>query len=72
MKAVTLKAHFDGEKICLDEPFRLDPGAKVFVTVVSGTSEGESEEWYELGRRSLARAYGQDEPDYSDLLQREQ
>jgi hypothetical protein len=69
MKAVTLKAHFDGQKICLDEPFELHPNAKLFLLVVEDPTGEEEDEWYALGRQSLARAYGDDEPDYSDLLE---
>ena len=69
MRTVVLKAHYDGEKICLDEPFHLSPDAKIFVTVIAGPADSESpEEWYALAQQSLARAYGEDEPDYSDLV----
>ena len=33
MNALTIKAHFDGERICLDEPCDLKPEAKLLVTV---------------------------------------
>ena len=69
MKAVTLKAHFDGQKICLDEPFELRPDAKLLVVVNEDPSEEERDEWYALSHQSLARAYGDDEPDYSDVVE---
>jgi hypothetical protein len=71
MSAITLKAHFDGKQICLDEPYPLEPDTKLMVTVVSESDEAfeeEREAWFELGRHSLARAYGTDEPDYSDCI----
>ena len=69
--AIALKAHYDGEKICLDEPFRLRPETKLVVMVLPSEKEiAELNDLYELGRQSLARAYGEDEPDYSDLLGR--
>jgi len=34
MPIVTLPAHFDGERICLDEPFDLEPDAKLIVTIL--------------------------------------
>jgi len=71
MKTVTLKAHFDGEKICLDEPYQLEQEAKLMVIVLPKAEETLEEEraaWFELSKRSLARAYGKDEPDYSDCL----
>lgn len=69
MNAVTLKAHYDGKNLCPDEPLDLRPGAEVLVTVVLATAaEQEREELYALARQSLARAYGDNEPDYSDSL----
>lgn len=35
MKPITLRAHFDGERIQLDEPFDLQAGAPVMVLVQS-------------------------------------
>ena len=35
MQLVTLPAHFDGKKICLDEPFALIPNTKLIVTILS-------------------------------------
>lgn len=37
MPAVTLKAHYDGERILLDEPFDLPPNTPLMVTVLSDT-----------------------------------
>ncbi|GAK51981.1 hypothetical protein U14_03227 [Candidatus Moduliflexus flocculans] len=34
MSLLTLPAHFDGEKICLDEPYRLTPSAKLMVVIL--------------------------------------
>ena len=42
MSLLTLPAHFDGEKICLDEPYRLRPSAKLMVVILS---EQEREPW---------------------------
>jgi hypothetical protein len=71
MIAVTLKAHYDGRHICLDEPCELQPGSKLMVTVVPEPDEAleeEREAWFALARQSLARGYGDDEPDYSDYI----
>lgn len=62
--ATALKAHFDGEKITLDEPFDLPVGAPLIVTVLSAEDE-EREAWRLLSLYSLARAYGPDEPEYT-------
>ncbi|CAN5632275.1 hypothetical protein BH20VER1_BH20VER1_31070 [soil metagenome] len=69
MGKVSLRAHFDGEHIVLDEPFTLAPNSSLLVTVLT---DGERLEWSELSARSLSRAYSEDEPDYtSDDLARE-
>jgi len=65
---VILKAHYDGEHIVLDEPFELPPNTPLAVTVLSPATpehDGERAEWAALGDQSLARAYGDDEPEYS-------
>lgn len=65
METVTLRAHFDGEQIRLDEPFELEPNTELIVTVVPRASDEEREAWTQLALASLARAYGDDEPEYS-------
>jgi len=73
MKAVTLKAHYDGKQICLDEPYPLQPHTRLFVTVVPGESaDDERQAWLAASQAWLARAYGEDEPDYSDAVIREE
>ena len=72
MITVTLRAHLDGAHICLDEPFELRPDVKMVVMVLPESDaewEEEQEALSELGRRSLARAYSDDEPDYSDCVE---
>ena len=69
---VTLRAHYDGEHIVLDEPFDIPANAPLAVTVLApdpSSSEHDRERerasWAALGARSLARAYGDDEPEYT-------
>ena len=65
----TLRAHFDGKQILLDEPFELELNAKLIVTVLPNSSDKEREDWAGLSLEGLARAYGDDEPEYSlDLI----
>ncbi len=69
-KAVTLRAYFDGEQIRLDEPFNLKPGTSLTVTVWP-EEDPERDEWAKLSMKSLAGAFGEDEPEYSlDLIKR--
>ena len=65
METVTLRAHFDGKQILLDEPFELEPNTELIVTVVPSASDEEREAWTRFALASLARAYGDDEPEYS-------
>ena len=62
VKPVILKAHFDGREIKLDESYELPVNARLMVTVLPSTAGDEM--WRELAKTGLARAYGDDEPDY--------
>jgi hypothetical protein len=69
METKTLRAHFDGSQILLDEPFELEPNVELIITVLPKPSDEEREDWTRLSLESLARAYSDDEPEYSlDLI----
>ena len=70
MPIISLSAHFDGERICLDEPFDLDPDTKLIVTVLpEQESDDEHRAWLILSGQRLEDAYGENDPEYSsDLL----
>jgi hypothetical protein len=63
MTTVALSAHFDGQKIQLDEPCRLPANARLVVVVLP--DDGERQEWSRLAAQQLARAYGDTEPAYT-------
>lgn len=65
MESITLRAHFDGRQILLDEPFPLQPNTKLIVTVIPDSLDQERDDWGRLALQNLARAYGPDEPEYS-------
>ena len=71
MNTVTMSAHFDGEKIQLDEPYTLEPNTALVVTILpspihSGDAEEEErQDWLRLSLHGLAAAYGDDEPEYT-------
>ena len=72
MKAKTLPAHFDGEYIRLDEPCELEPNTRLLVTVLPKEQEDEEHEaWLRLSSEGLARAYGEEEPEYPTELIKE-
>lgn len=64
MPAVTLKAHYDGERIVLDEPFEIPPNSPLMVTVLPPTEPVVHEDWFLAFQKGLSAAYGSDEPDY--------
>jgi len=73
MNAATLKAHYDGKHICLDDPYPLEPNTRLLVTVVPGdTADEERQAWLAASQAWFARAYGENEPDYSGAVIREQ
>jgi len=72
MPVISLKAHYDGQSIQLDEPFELPDGAQLLITVLPPIAADDPERtaWIELSANGLSRAYGDQEPDYSaaDIL----
>ncbi len=70
MPMIAVPAHFDGKRICLDEPFDLAPNAKLIVTILPNQeSDSEHSAWSRLSGQRLKDAYGENEPEYSsDLL----
>lgn len=74
MNALTLRAHFDGKHICLDEPCDLPLDTELLVTVVPQSEaalQAEREEWRRLSLANLARGYGPDEPEYDESMLKE-
>jgi hypothetical protein len=66
MASISLKAHYDGVTIRLDEPFDLPEGAQLMVTVLEPAQpDTDRAGWIEVSKRALARAYGNSEPEYS-------
>ncbi len=64
MPTVSLRAHFDGERIRLDEPFDLPPDVPLLVTVLASEEDHDREAWTAMGRQMVERAFCSDEPDY--------
>lgn len=62
MKTVALTAHFDGEKVQLDEPCQLEPNARLMVVVLP---DDERQAWSRFSAAQLAKAYGDNEPEYT-------
>jgi hypothetical protein len=68
MDAISISAHFDGERILLDEPVELEPNTRLMVTVLPN-HDAERESWLHLSGKKLGDAYGENEEEYSlDLI----
>lgn len=66
MSMTTVKAHYDGKNVCLDEEVSLTPNARLLVTVVpEGELADEREEWFTFAMQNFASMYGDDEPEYT-------
>ena len=66
MPNVSLKAHYDGERIQLDEPFDIPRNATLLVTVLSSPErDGDRVAWVAASRAALSRAFADDEPEYT-------
>ena len=64
MKTIALSAHYDGKKIDLDEPFPLPENAHLVVIVLP--QDDERHDWLWLSVQQLARAYNDNEPEYTE------
>ena len=66
MPSVTLKAHYDGERVQLDEPFDLPRNASLLVTVLSPPEgDGDRVGWLAASKAALGRAFVDNEPEYT-------
>ena len=68
MQCVILKAHYDGKQIVLDDPFELPANTPLAITVLDPLaleSKTERAAWAAFGAQNLARAYGENEPEYT-------
>ena len=65
MPTITLKAHYDGERIVLDEPFELLPNAPLMVTLLAPEPTDTRADWLHAAAHGLSRAYADDEPEYT-------
>jgi hypothetical protein len=64
----SILAHFDGERILLDEPFELEPNAKLIIQVLP-KNDDEREQWLTLSKSRFAGAFANGDDDYPlDLI----
>lgn len=60
MQIISLSAHFDGQSIQLDEPYKLEPNTQLIVTILP-EQPTEHQAWLSLSRHQLNNAYSQDD-----------
>ncbi|MBI1390158.1 MAG: hypothetical protein GC154_17085 [bacterium] len=63
MKTISVSAHFDGERIHLDERVELSPRARLIVTILPDADE-ERDDWFQAAMQRFNEAYNEDEEDY--------
>lgn len=59
----SILAHFDGERILLDEPVKLEPNAKLIIQVLP-KDDHEREQWLTLSKSRFANAFANGEDEY--------
>jgi len=64
MHTTFIYAHFDGERILLDEPFEMEPNTKLLITVLH-EADAERTSWLQVSAERLEAAYGDNEPEYT-------
>jgi hypothetical protein len=62
--SIILKARFDGENIQLEEPFELQAGTELLV-LIPEPEDAERRLWLEASHHFLAKAFSDDEPEYT-------
>ena len=63
MNPVSIPAHFDGERILLDEPIELEPETRLIVTILPREDE-ERDAWLRASAGNLADAYDGEGDEY--------
>lgn len=59
----SILAHFDGERILLDEPVELEPNAKLIIQVLP-KNDDEGDQWLALSKGRLKDAFANGEEEY--------
>lgn len=60
---ISIPAHFDGERILLDEPVQLERNARLVVTVLPN-GDSDRDAWLRLSAKQLNAAYDGPSDDY--------
>lgn len=60
---ISIPAHFDGDRILLDEPVELERNARLLVTVLT-SGDGERDAWLHFSASQLEATYNGDGDEY--------
>ena len=72
MENITLRAHYDGTRVLLDDEIELPANTKLLVTVIRSPEDVERVSWLNFSAQGLASAYDDDdEPEYPVTLVKE-
>ena len=63
MSQISIPAHFDGNRVVLDDPVHQEWDTPLVVTVLDLVGS-DRQEWHRFALAQFARAYGPDEPEY--------
>ncbi len=66
MPRISLKAHYDGKRILLDEPFAIPANSPLIISVLPIADAPMDRDSESIAKQALSRAYGDHEPEYSD------
>jgi len=66
MPTMALRAHYDGKHIVLDEDFELEPNTQLMISILPYPPiDQERISWSQFSSTGQAKAYGDDEPEYT-------
>jgi hypothetical protein len=66
MPTISIKAHYDGTQILLDEPVEIPANSPLIVTVLPVEEAPMDRDSQTIAKQALSGAYGDTEPEYSE------
>lgn len=65
MPMMSIAAHYDGQRVCLDEEVKLRPQTRLLVTILED-EDLERADFLTLASSAFADSYGDDEVEYTE------
>lgn len=60
------RVRIEGQQVHLEEAIEFPKNAVAILTILTEEEQREREEWSRFGLQQMSRAYGNDEPEYTD------